>query len=145
MNAIPKLTDAREGPDVDKLADLVMLTQRTCLLDLTKELNKGSVSFPQFYLLGYLSTEESMTMSEIAGKMGHSTAAATGLVDRLEKLGYVERIHAADDRRKILVQITAKGEALLLTLRAALANSLSSMMADLDGDDKSLLTSAFQR
>jgi len=39
-------------------------------------------------------------MSGIALKMGHTTAAATGLVDRLEKLGYVQRSHALDDRRK---------------------------------------------
>ena len=48
-------------------------------------------------------------MSDIAKKMGHSTAAATGLVDRLEKLSYVERAHAAEDRRKIMVSITSKG------------------------------------
>jgi predicted transcriptional regulator len=33
-------------------------------------------------------------MTEIASRMGHTTAAATGLVDRLEKLGLVRRVHA---------------------------------------------------
>jgi len=47
-------------------------------------------------------------MTDIAKKMGHSTAAATGLVDRLEKLGFVERMHSAEDRRKVFVRITAQ-------------------------------------
>ncbi len=50
-----------------------------------------------------------VTMSEVAERMDHSTAAATGLVDRLENLGYVERTHATNDRRKVLVRITPKG------------------------------------
>ena len=95
--------------DADRLADFVLFTQRSCILNLSNELNKGNVSFPQFFLLAYLSSEEYLTMSDIAKKMGHSTAAATGLVDRLEKLGYVERVHAAEDRRKIMVRITNKG------------------------------------
>ena len=80
--------------DADRLADFVLFTQRSCILNLSNELNRGNISFPQFFLLAYLSSEDYLTMSDIAKKMGHSTAAATGLVDRLEKLGYVERVHA---------------------------------------------------
>ena len=94
--------------EAGKLADFIMFTQRSFLLNLSKELNKGSVSFAQFFLLGYLASEDYLTMTSIANKMGHSTAAATGLVDRLEKLGYVQRLHASDDRRKVMVQITRK-------------------------------------
>ena len=68
-------------------------------------------------------------MTEISNKMGHSTAAATGLVDRLEKLGYVQRLHAADDRRKVMVQITRKGIDLVGRLRNAIAENISSIMA----------------
>ena len=76
------------GNRADELADFIMFTQRSFLLDLSNELNDGNVSYAQFFLLGYLSKEEFLTMTDISKKMGHSTAAATGLVDRLEKLGY---------------------------------------------------------
>lgn len=115
-------------PTVDRLADFIMFTQRSFLLDLSKELNHGNISYAQFFLLGYLANEDFLTMTEISQKMGHSTAAATGLVDRLEKLGYVERLHAADDRRKVMVQITAKGKELVSRLRDAIAESISSIM-----------------
>ncbi|MBJ7256777.1 MAG: MarR family transcriptional regulator [Akkermansiaceae bacterium] len=120
--------------DADRLADFVLFTQRSCILNLSSELNKGNVSFPQFFLLTYLSSEDYLTMSDIAKKMGHSTAAATGLVDRLEKLSYVERIHAAEDRRKIMVRITAKGIELVSKMRTEIANDLVGILAGMDED-----------
>lgn len=120
--------------DADRLADFVLFTQRSCILNLSNELNKGNVSFPQFFLLTYLSSEEYLTMSDIAKKMGHSTAAATGLVDRLEKLGYVERMHAAEDRRKIMVRITSKGVELVSKMRKEIATDLAGILAGMDED-----------
>lgn len=120
--------------DADRLADFVLFTQRSCILNLSTELNKGNISFPQFFLLTYLSSEEYLTMSDIAKKMGHSTAAATGLVDRLEKLCYVERVHAAEDRRKIMVRITTKGVELVSKMRTEIANDLAGILAGMDED-----------
>jgi DNA-binding MarR family transcriptional regulator len=120
--------------DADRLADFVLFTQRSCILNLSSELNKGNISFPQFFLLTYLSSEEYLTMSDIAKKMGHSTAAATGLVDRLEKLAYVERVHAAEDRRKIMVRITAKGVELVSKMRSEIATDLAGILAGMDED-----------
>lgn len=111
------------------VADFIMFTQRSFLLDLSRELNRGNVSYAQFFLLGYLASEQQLTMTDISRKMGHSTAAATGLVDRLEKLGYVQRVHAADDRRKVMVQITPKGQQLVQQLRDNLASNVADVMA----------------
>jgi DNA-binding MarR family transcriptional regulator len=111
------------------VADFLMLAQRSFLLDLSKELNRGNVSYAQFFLLGYLASEEFLTMTDISKKMGHSTAAATGLVDRLEKLGYVQRLHGSDDRRKVMVQITKKGHELVEQLRESIVSYVSNMMA----------------
>jgi len=121
--------------DADRLADFVLFTQRSCILNLANELNRGNISFPQFFLLTYLSSEDYLTMSDIAKKMGHSTAAATGLVDRLEKLGYVERVHAAEDRRKIMVRITHKGTELVALMRKEIAANLAEVMADMDEEE----------
>jgi len=121
--------------DADRLADFVLFTQRSCILNLSTELNKGNISFPQFFLLTYLSSEDYLTMSDIAKKMGHSTAAATGLVDRLEKLSYVERMHAAEDRRKIMVRITAKGTELVSKMRKEIASDLAGILAGMDEEE----------
>lgn len=127
-------TGASVKADADRLADFVLFTQRSCILNLSSELNKGNVSFPQFFLLTYLSSEEYLTMSDIAKKMGHSTAAATGLVDRMEKFDYVERTLAAEDRRKIMVRITSKGINLVAKMRKEIVKDLAGILAGMDED-----------
>ncbi len=128
--------------DADRLADFVLMTQRSCILNLSTELNRGNLSFPQFFLLTYLSSEDYLTMSAIAKKMGHSTAAATGLVDRLEKLGFVERVHAAEDRRKIMVRITGEGKEIVEKMRGHISSGLSELMEDLDDEEAASVTVA---
>ena len=122
-------TNTGADQNADRLADFIMFAQRSFLLDLSKELNKGNVSYAQFFLLGYLANEDYLTMTDISKKMGHSPAAATGLVARLEKLGYVQRLHAADDRRKVMVQITRKGIEMVTRLRNSIADSITEIMA----------------
>ena len=124
--------------DSGKLADFILFSQREFLLNLSKDLSRGNISFSQFYLLSYLTTSRDLTMTDIARKMGHSTAAATGLVDRMEKLGYVERSHAVEDRRKVMVRITTKGVDLVARLRSALQTRVAEAMeetktSDIDG------------
>ncbi|MEZ5299631.1 MAG: MarR family transcriptional regulator [Verrucomicrobiales bacterium] len=133
----------REG--AGRLADFIMFAQRSFLLNLSKELNKGQVSFAQFFLLGYLAKEDYLTMTDIAKKMGHSTAAATGLVDRLEKLGYVQRLHASDDRRKVMVQITRKGMELVQRMREGIVHDIVEVLSDSDSPNRNDIEKSIQQ
>ncbi len=130
----------RETPrlraDAERLAEIFTVLQRCFVLKLSKELARGNVSFPQYCLLGFLREQKELSMSEIAQRMGHSTAASTGLVDRLEKLGHVRRAHGKEDRRKILVQITASGAALTAEVRDDMVSNLLKMMAALDSREQ---------
>jgi DNA-binding MarR family transcriptional regulator len=128
--------ETRLRADAERLADIFTGLQRCFILRLSKELARGDVSFPQYCLLGFLAQQNELSMSEIAQRMGHTTAAATGLVDRLEKLGHVKRVHASDDRRKILVQITATGSALVAAVRDDMIGNLLKMMTHLTAEEQ---------
>jgi DNA-binding MarR family transcriptional regulator len=122
--------------DAEHLAHIIMQMQRCFILNLSKELAPGNVSFPQFFLLTYLDQQEVLMMSAIARKMGHTTAAASGLVARLENLGYVMRSHASDDRRKVMVCITPRGSALVRRIREEMVCNLMKMMAHLSPSEQ---------
>ena len=113
-----------------------MEMQRCFVLHLCKELAPGNVSFPQFFLLAFLDQKEVATMSAIAQKMGHTTAAASGLVARLENLDYVVRSSAREDRRKVMVCITPKGTALVRRIREEMVCNLMKIMAHLTQDEQ---------
>lgn len=67
--------------------------------------------------------KDQVSMSEIAKGMKYSTAASTGAVDAMEKLGFVERSHGTADRRHIYVHLTSRGaEALSAILKSLSVN-----------------------
>ena len=121
--------------DAEQLSHIVLEMQRCFVLHLCKELAPGNVSFPQFFLLAYLDQKEVLTMSAIARKMGH-TAAASGLVARLENLDYVMRSSAREDRRKVMVCITPKGSALVRRIREEMVGNLMKILEHLTPDEQ---------
>jgi DNA-binding MarR family transcriptional regulator len=126
--------------DAERLSHIILEMQRCFVLHLCKELAPGNVSFPQFFLLAALDHKEVLTMSAIAQKMGHTTAAASGLVARLENLGYVVRSSAREDRRKVLVCITEKGSALVRRIREEMVGNVMKVMTHLTrGEQKAWL------
>jgi len=133
-----------ETKDHAKLADFILFSQREFLLNLSKELNRDNISFAQFFLLTYLASSKELTMTDIARKMGHSTAAATGLVDRLEKLGYMERTHAVDDRRKVMVRVTPKGLDLVSRLRDELQQQIADAMDVTEATDAASFMTSYR-
>ena len=122
--------------DAERLSHIVLEMQRCFMLHLCKDLAPGNVSFPQFFLLTYLDKKEVLTMSAIAQKMGHTTAAASGLVARLENLDYLMRSVARDDRRKVMVCITPKGSALVRRIREEMVGNLMKILNHLTPDEQ---------
>jgi DNA-binding MarR family transcriptional regulator len=122
--------------DAERLSHIILEMQRCFVLRLSKQLAPGNVSFSQFFLLAYLDQKEVLTMSAIAQKMGHTTAAASGLVARLENLGYVVRSVARDDRRKVMVCITPKGSALVRRIREEMVGNLMKILEHLTPDEQ---------
>jgi len=118
--------------EVGSLADIIMVMQRRFMANLIGELARGRVSFPQFFLLGHLCSQGPIGMSRIAELMNHSTPAATGLVQRLEKLGYVRRTPEKVDRRKVTVSTTPKGVRLVEGIRQGMIGNLDKVMGRLE-------------
>lgn len=136
----PELLTAAE-----RLADIFTYLQRCFMIKLSKELSRGNVSFAQYCLLGFLAHQEHLTMTEIANRMGHTTAAATGLVDRLENLGHARRVHAQDDRRKILVKITPTGQALVTKVRNDMVETLLQIMDCLEPTERTAWSQIYEK
>lgn len=121
-----------QSDEIGSLADIIMVMQRRFMTSLMGELSRGQLSFPQFFLLGHLCSQGELGMSRIAELMGHSTPAATGLVQRLEKLGYVRRTHGKEDRRKVSASATFKGKRLVEGIRQEMIGNLTKLMDRLE-------------
>jgi DNA-binding MarR family transcriptional regulator len=87
----------------------LMLARRTKFVALMGELDLTPV---QGIVLRRLDPERPTPMNEIADHLACDASNVTGLVDRLESRGLVERRAAATDRRVKTLVLTAEGMAL---------------------------------
>lgn len=79
---------------------------------------KHGISEPKFYVLLLLWKEkDGMVLSEIGEKMLVTRANVTGLIDRMEKEGLVEKKINPNDRRSIIANLTEKGRLLFEDIR----------------------------
>jgi DNA-binding MarR family transcriptional regulator len=92
-------------------------------------------------LLSALSTRPSR-ITELAAREGISQPGVTQLVNRLEERGWVERRTDPDDRRAVLVALTAAGSDALETVRGEFRALLHEEMASLDDDEVETLAAA---
>ncbi|MEI6345229.1 MAG: MarR family transcriptional regulator [Verrucomicrobiota bacterium] len=141
----PESTRELHAGEIDLLAGMIMVMQRRFMPGLMGELSRGKVSFAQFFLLGHLCSQGPMGMSRIAELMDHSTPAATGLVQRLEKLGHISRSHETNDRRKVTVSATPKGARLVDSIRAEMVKNLENLMRLLEPREQRAWLDIYQK
>ena len=85
-----------------RLAHLMVVANRTFMLDLHRTLKELGMSYQHYHLLGYLENDGLPIMREISEKLNVSDAAVTQIVDTLEKGGWARRIPHVDDRRNVI-------------------------------------------
>ena len=103
---------------------------RTFLAFATDAAEKAGLAPQQHQALlvvkGY-SGEDKPTIGYLAERLLVRHHSAVGLVDRLARAGYLKRNPGKQDRRKVTLSLTSKGEAVLARLAAASRGELRRM------------------
>ena len=81
-------------------------------------------------------------MSRLAEFLDVSLSNATGLIDRMEERGLVERSRVSDDRRVVLVRLTAAGLSVLHEIQILKDDLLKAVLARLDDGQLTRLEAA---
>jgi DNA-binding MarR family transcriptional regulator len=79
----------------------------------SERLVRQGVSMSHLHLMSMLDRHGELPMSRIAELLDVSDSNATGLIDRMEERGFVERVRHPDDRRVVLVRVSDRGRELL--------------------------------
>jgi len=75
--------------------------------------NQFGITGPQLWVLKTIFKSGGLSLGELSQKMYLHPSTITGVVDRLEKKGYVSRDRNQDDRRVVIVQLTTRGKRLV--------------------------------
>lgn len=74
---------------------------------------RHSLTGPQLVCLRQLLQSGAMTPGQLAREVSLSPATISGILDRLEKRGYLTRTRRPEDKRQVLVELTDAGQALV--------------------------------
>ncbi len=77
---------------------------------LNDELAPTGITYRQTQVIGWLALEGDLTLSDLAGRMMIEPPTLVGILDRMERNGWIARIGCDDDRRRKLIRLTAAAE-----------------------------------
>lgn len=97
---------------IDQLKERIKLNFRKLLHEWIffqmKFIREEGLAIPQLFTLRYLYYNRPKDLSSIADFMGVSKPTVTGIMNTLEREGFVRREHDPDDRRRIDIVLTEK-------------------------------------
>jgi len=71
--------------------------------------NNYNVTLPQMLCLYEIASRDTINLTELTKSINLNNSAITGIVDRLESKGFVNRVKKGTDRRTIYLEITPPG------------------------------------
>lgn len=92
--------------------------ERNWVRRLESALTADNLSADHWAILSQLSTDQGITMSELATQARLAPSSATRHADNLAERGLIFRVAATDDRRRILIGLSSLGASLVAKIRA---------------------------
>ena len=132
--------------DRRQLTESIMAQFRSALRELRcmsgDRMRRADVSFTHFHIVSMLERHGEVPMSRLAEMLDVSLSNASGVIDRLEDRGLVERIRVPDDRRVVLVRATDGGRSMLATVEVLKDEMLLNVLDRLAPDQLDRLAGA---
>jgi MarR family transcriptional regulator, organic hydroperoxide resistance regulator len=105
----------------EEIVRLVLELSKTLVSHYQARLAELNLTSPQAMLLHQL--DDPLPMNEVAGKLHCDPSNVTGIVDRLEGRGLIERQHLTKDRRVKHLALTAEGRRLRRRVETVLSSA----------------------
>ncbi len=74
------------------------------------ELEPTGITYRQCQVLGWLALEGELSQTELADKMQIEPPTLVGILDRMEREGWIKREGDPDDRRRKMIHVCAKAK-----------------------------------
>ncbi len=100
----------------------------------SQRLVRMGVSMTHFHVLTLLRHHDAMSMGHLAEILDASMSSATGIIDRMEERGLVERVRVPDDRRVVMVRPTQTGLDLIDEVELVKSDVMAAALARLPAD-----------
>jgi DNA-binding MarR family transcriptional regulator len=92
----------------------------------------AGMSYTHLHIVSMLDRHGEMPMSRLADMLDVSLSNASGVIDRLEERGFIERVRVPSDRRVVLVRATDQGRRAMADLEVLKDEMLQKVIDRLD-------------
>jgi MarR family transcriptional regulator, organic hydroperoxide resistance regulator len=99
----------------------------------------------QAMVLNTLSDDDGAPAGRLGERVQLTSATLTGIIDRLENLGFAERRASKKDRRAVLVCLTDKGRQVVGEIKPLLAGANRDFLAGLSSKEQKQLRGLLQK
>ena len=124
----------------DHAAEDILLALRRIMrsMDIASRqlISEYGLTIPQLLCLQHLQEQGPMTTGMLAQAVSLSPATVTGILDRMERRGLVTRERRPEDKRRVLVAVTATGRTASEAAPSYLAKRLTRALERLPEDDR---------
>ncbi len=103
------------------------------------------LSSPQLSILKELSEVNEIPTGQLAKKISLSQATVTDILDRLEEKGLIIRQRSSFDKRRVYIQISEKGKAIVSKNPSLLKEDFIRQFNELENWEQTLILSSMQR
>jgi DNA-binding MarR family transcriptional regulator len=133
------MSDSRLLGEVEHISDIfTRILMKTMTVDLTSE----EITEAQFQALRHIAGHGSSTVGGLAEGLSISQPAATTMVDRMSKRGFVERQPGRIDRRQAEITLTERAVSLMEEIERDRAERLGRILEEMgDSERRQLLES----
>jgi DNA-binding MarR family transcriptional regulator len=130
------------GDSVGYLLNQVMTSMRR---QVEQAMTAHDLTAAQWYPLWKLMRDGACTAQELARDMDIDAGAMTRLIDRLAAKGLVQRLRCDTDRRRVMLTLTAAGEAVAGHVPQVLADVNNAYLRDFSRDEWQQLKDLLRR
>ena len=133
-----------EAPDVEAILTEVSGWVADLRCASMGQLVQGRVSLTHMHVLWLLQHQGEMSMSRLAGILDVSLSNATGIIDRMEEHGLIERVRVPDDRRVVLVRPAAGGLQALSETESSKRDRMRAVLGRLPASERPIVLAALR-
>lgn len=102
------------------------------------------LTYNQFKMLLTINDRGSCPLTALASELQIAMSSASEMVEKLVNLGLVRRTTDAESRRRVVIQTTAEGEALIGELQLGIVENYRVLLGRLDDSDQDRLIKALE-
>ncbi|WP_405098956.1 MarR family winged helix-turn-helix transcriptional regulator [Oceanobacillus sp. FSL H7-0719] len=118
---------------------VIMKASKTLEELVKKDIADHGMKTSDFAILEALYHKGRQTIKQISEAVLINTGSITYVIDKLEKNGYLQRIHCTEDRRVVYIEITPKGNDVMNEIFPKHQKMIEELFTDITDENKRIL------